>query len=455
MGADDAGDDDGQDGDDLVGVAAGDADDDDELGEGAAEVADPEAFALGHLATEEQDTDHQALDDVDELAPAENELVAVGVSGAASEPTWADGPVGTDLHDPVDRIVDPGATAVVPPVRIDDFAYPDLARPDSLGPDRSGVVPIDPEGSGRRRRRWPWIAAAIVILAGGGGVAAATVFDREPEPPAPTLVLPLPDLTNRSVDEARALITAGGWELAPLRMTREDNTMKGQVLEMDPAPGTRLALAGTITLTVSEGQNFYPVPLDALNDVSVEEATSVLLEAGFATNPEGATAHHEDVAEGDVISAVEGTGAEAERGSTIGLLISDGPAPRTVPSGLVGGTQAEAKAALDAVQLKMAVVGTFSDDIPEGQVISVLPKSGTTGLERGSSVNVEVSKGPELRAVPDISRADDLAEAVQILRAAGFQAGDVRGRATGSPRRTNPAAGTMARPGSSVDIIMG
>lgn len=380
--------------------------------------------------------------------------MAVGVSGAASEPTWADGPNGTEFHDPVDRVVDAGATAVIPPVRIDDFAYPDIARPDTLGPDRSGVVPLDSEPSGRKRRRWPWVVAVAVLLAGGGGIAAATAFDREPDPPEPTLVLPLPDFTNRSVDEARTLMAAGGWKLAPVEEERRDNTMKGQVLEIDPAPGTRLALGGTVTITVSAGQNFYPVPLDSLNGVSLEEATEILSEAGFATNPTGGTAHHEDVPEGDVISAVEGTGAEAERGSTIGLLISQGPAPRTVPSGLVGGTQAEAKAALEAVQLKMAVVGTFSDDIPEGQVISVLPKQGTSGLERGTTVNVEVSKGPELRAVPDVSRADDLAEAVQILRAAGFVDGDVRGRAGGRPRRTTPAAGTMARPGSSVDIIM-
>jgi serine/threonine-protein kinase len=293
---------------------------------------------------------------------------------------------------------------------------------------------------------------AVVVLAGGGGVAAATLIDRDPTPPEPTLVLPLPDLTNRSIDEARALISAGGWKLGEITERRQDNTFKGQVLATDPAAGARLALGDVVELTVSAGQQIYPVPLDDLADTSVDEATAILVEAGFAADPSG-RAFHEEVEKGRVIGAVSGTGDRAERGSTIGLQVSDGPRPRTVPAGLVGGTETSAREALEAVQLKMAKVGTYSDDVPEGQVISVLPRSGST-VARGDVVSVEVSLGPELRRVPDVSGAGSLAAAAALLTDAGFEAA-VSGSATGRPRRTNPAAGTLARPGTTVTIIMG
>ena len=54
---------------------------------------------------------------------------------------------------------------------------------------------------------------------------------------------------------------------------------------------------------------------------------------------------------------------------------------------------------------------TYSDSVPEGTVISVLPAAGST-VERGSSVSVEVSRGPELVAVPSIAKAKSIAQAV-------------------------------------------
>lgn len=211
-------------------------------------------------------------------------------------------------------------------------------------------------------------------------------------------------------------------------------------------------MGDTVDLTVSAGQKIYPIPLDALNDVTVEDATAALAEVGFAIDSSG-QAYHEDVEQGRVIGAVPGTSERAERGSTIGVEVSRGPRPRTVPAGLVGGTESSAREALEAVQLQMAKVGTYSDDVPEGQVISVLPRSGET-VPRGSQVSVEVSLGPELRRVPDVSRASSLTEAAAMLTNAGFEAA-VSGSATGRPRRTNPPAGTMARPGTTVTIIMG
>ena len=138
----------------------------------------------------------------------------------------------------------------------------------------------------------------------------------------------------------------------------------------------------------------------------------------------------------------------------MGVVVSKGPEPRIVPGGLAGGSEDEAVAALEALGLKAAIVRSYNDDIEEGQVISILPKAGST-VERGASINVEVSRGPNPVAVPSIRSADTIQEAISILGSANLRAGDVSGSASGSPQGTSPGAGTMVRPGTAVDIILG
>jgi serine/threonine-protein kinase len=120
----------------------------------------------------------------------------------------------------------------------------------------------------------------------------------------------------------------------------------------------------------------------------------------------------------------------------------------------VGGSQDAAVQALEDLGLKPVIVKSFSDSVKEGTVISVLPAAGET-VERGSSVNVEVSQGPELVAVPSITGADSISEAVAILQAAGLKAGSVSGPAAGAPQGTSPGAGTKVKKGSTVNIILG
>ncbi|WP_421118925.1 PASTA domain-containing protein [Aquihabitans daechungensis] len=179
----------------------------------------------------------------------------------------------------------------------------------------------------------------------------------------------------------------------------------------------------------------------------------MLEDAGLVAE-QGDTPYSEDVAKGVVISTAEGTPAEIERGSTVTLVVSNGPEPRTIPGNLVGGSQEAAVEALEALRLNPVIVESFSDTAKKGTVISVLPAGGET-VERGSSVNVEVSQGPELVAVPDISGAGSISEAVAILQGAGLVAGDVQGPAAGSPRSTSPEAGSMVKRGSTVDIRLG
>ncbi len=387
---------------------------------------------------------------LDPLGPS---LIDLREGGSALEgPTWADAPEPDRELEPVDRVVDPGA--VVDPTLVGDgrgTATAVLTRP-RTAPDRlEDEPPVPPSADEpRRRRRWPWVLLVIAMVAGGGGVAAATANNDKPAPMV-LLTLPVPDLAGVPEAEAVAAAEASGW-VVDITRERRDDSQKGEVLESVPGPGVRLDRGDRLALTVSDGQTIKPVPQD-LDGKPLNEATAELLTAGFFTD--GAqTSFDENVPEGSVLGLAEGTPTELERGSTVSVVVSMGPEPRTVPAGLQGSTEAAAVEAIESLGLKVAVNRSFSDSVNEGIVISTLPRAGSQ-LARGETVTIEVSKGPEQVAVPDVRSASTPAEAAAILRSAGLVPGTASGSAEGSPVGTSPGRGTSVDVGSTVNIVLG
>ena len=373
-------------------------------------------------------------------------------------PAWSDEP--QPGPEPVDRVVDPTATVAAPApdrTRVGVGAAatggaPSLAadpdRPDHADDENHDE---DEDDGGRRRRRWPWVLLVIILLAGGGGAAAVANIDREPPIPQRTVVLPVPTLGGRDQETAEAVAGASGWKTT-VRSERRDGTSKGQVLDTVPAPGARLKGGGSIELLVSAGQTEVDVPPD-LAGRPLADATAALEAAGLkAATSE--TRFDEDVDKGSVVGAVGTTPPRLEKGTTVNLVVSDGPRPRTVPSGVVGNTEAGASQAITDQQLEVAVNRQFNDTVPVGQVVSQSPRPGTE-VPRGSTVTMEVSRGPETAAVPDVTGAGTPAQAAAILRAAGLVPGSVSGASEGSPTGTSPSRGTTVKKGSKVNIVLG
>ncbi|CAN5745240.1 hypothetical protein BH10ACT1_BH10ACT1_20900 [soil metagenome] len=367
-------------------------------------------------------------------------------------PTWSDAPA--PVAEPVDRIVDPDATVSIPQADRQTVAVGAPAVAGGIaggdGPDDLGGEDEDDGDHGRRRRRWPWVVLVLALLAGGGGVAAAAAMsDDGPKPPARVVVLPVPTLTGRTQAQAEAVAAASGWETQVVT-ERRDGSTKGTVLATSPAAGTRLRSGRSIELTVSIGQTEVAVPTD-LAGRTLEDAVAALQAVGLKAT-QSSTRFSEDLAKGTVIGQIGATPPMLEKGSTVSLVVSDGPEPRTVPDGLVGGTAAAARAKLEDLQLKVALNPQFNATVAEGDVVSQSPRPGQQ-IPRGGTVTLEVSKGPELVAVPDVSSADTPSQAAAILRAAGLKPGSVSGSAEGTPS-TNPKAGTKVKPGSTVNIIL-
>src|SRR5690606_37565047 len=109
------------------------------------------------------------------------------------------------------------------------------------------------------------------------------------------------------------------------------------------------------------------------------------------------------------------------KGSVVPLSVSLGPAPRTVPEIPAGAGFEVAREALAGVQLETSRSDVFSESVPKGQVVALDPAPGAT-LDRGATVTVQVSKGPDRVAVPDL-RGMSLDEAESALQAADLVLG--------------------------------
>ncbi|MBI2876791.1 MAG: PASTA domain-containing protein, partial [Candidatus Tectomicrobia bacterium] len=129
----------------------------------------------------------------------------------------------------------------------------------------------------------------------------------------------------------------------------------------------------------------------------------------------------------------------------------------TVPD-VVGLTQEAAESALAAVGLTVGTISSaYSATVPTGRVISQSPPAGSSIVE-GSPVDLIVSLGPRMVAVPDVvGMAQAAAEAA--LEAAGLTAGTISLAysatvPTGQVIGQSPIAGTSIAEGSPVDLVV-
>ena len=338
---------------------------------------------------------------------------------------------GASAHEP-SRLAEPGEATVT------DVPIVGPPRP-TFDDDLLG----DPDDR-PRRRRWPLVILAVV-LAGllGTGAAWAVIEARTPR-------YEVPVLTGLTEDAAAKAIDGYGWKV-DRRTDRKDGSEAGKVLRTDPTSGKQLKKGDTLTIWVSLGNELAPVPGDLVGK-TIEEATAALDAAGGFV-PKATPEYSEDKAKGIVMAVAPESSGDQPKGSEITLTVSNGPEPRTVPSGLAGKTYEEAAAALTALHLVPVKAEDFSDTVEKGKVIGLRPGEGEKA-ERDSNVEVVISKGPDLVAVPSVKNASSLDAAVALLEKAGLQAGDVFGPANGKPFETDPAAGTKVKRGSTVDIYL-
>jgi beta-lactam-binding protein with PASTA domain/predicted Ser/Thr protein kinase len=128
-------------------------------------------------------------------------------------------------------------------------------------------------------------------------------------------------------------------------------------------------------------------------------ATRALHTDGFATTVVKKTSAERP--EGTVIGTDPKGAAKADKGSTVRVIVSSGPATASVPS-VDGLTRSQARARLRRLGFQIEERRESSDTVPSGKAIRTSPPAQTT-LEKGSQVILLISSGVEQVQVPDVT----------------------------------------------------
>lgn len=296
----------------------------------------------------------------------------------------------------------------------------------------------------RRGRRGRWAAALLVLLmalAGGAGWWWGQ---------GPGSLVTIPRVEGKDPAAARQQLESLTLEVT-LTECSSLEVEAGRAVRTEPGAGTRVEQGSAVDLCVSTGPELLAVP--TLVGLPLDEAERQIAAAGFVFG---------DVVEerfdggdrGTVILALGEDGAALgdtypEQGR-IDLIVSAGSLPSVAGNTVDAATKtlADLGLAVDAAQNTEA----HDDDVEAGRVLGLVLPEGTVKV--GDSIGLQISLGPELFEIPDVS-GKRMREAVTILTEAGFTP------VTGVPEMlwnavrvesTTPAAGQKQPKGTSVQL---
>ena len=261
----------------------------------------------------------------------------------------------------------------------DDPILIDLAK----SPDNDGKILRLLKKIRRRINRWIWLILMFAIVLATIG----TIYFASRENTEITSRV-IPEVTGMSVQEFNEAV-GDYWNLLEA-LDRLDGTLSGTILRTAPEAGQLLEEGGELTYFVSQGPELRPVPKNLIG-IKLSDAEALLLGAELSLG-QVTEELNEDYPAGVVIS-VSIREEQIPTGTPVDLVISLGPALRTIPPDLVGIALEDAQTQLTLEGLQYQVIEQYDESISQGSVISVSPESLTTVL-RDTVVELRVSLGP-------------------------------------------------------------
>ena len=248
-----------------------------------------------------------------------------------------------------------------------------------------------------------------------------------------------------------------------MKFRRHDGGLDG--LPFDRRRASRWALAGfgaVLAGYLTAYLILFPAPILAGHQVvprvlglTLAEAQAQVKKAELVV-ADGGSDPHPTAAQGTVIWQDPPPGVIARQGLKVTLVVSAGPPKIPVPD--VSRLAASlAQRLVAAAGLTVSKVESVQADSARGLVVMSRPPAGTV-LAPGAGVSLVVSRGAPTISVPDLLGMS-IADARTRLELDGLQLGTPTRRRTndaapGTVIEQRPAAGTLASPGTVVDITV-
>ncbi|MFF0266129.1 Stk1 family PASTA domain-containing Ser/Thr kinase [Kribbella sp. NPDC004536] len=270
------------------------------------------------------------------------------------------------------------ATAVAPTAATQQFRQ--TGGNDLLPPGGDDLEDL-PDDRSRRNRGLAYFLLGLAIVAvaigayalfskmnndnaGGGPTTSNT-------PPAKVSV---PDVSNKSVPDATALLSAQGLQIAT-SSEKSDAVGKGLIIRQTPDAGTQADKGSTVTVVVSAGQNAYGVP-DVIGMTESKARKAIESAKGQFKVKDQAVEADSDQKKGTVISVSPDPGGTYPPGTEFTLTVSNGVVNVEVPN-VVTQIADDATKTLTDAGFRVGYASVDDPNAPDGTVVAQSVKAGT------------------------------------------------------------------------------
>lgn len=201
----------------------------------------------------------------------------------------------------------------------------------------------------------------------------------------------VPKLVGLTMDEAQELANSLNIGIRLIGTEASEDFEEGQIMSQSIEEGEYVEEHTTIDVIVCTGTKGFEIP--TVENMTETEATTLLQGDPYFLVVSVAYEYSDSVEAEHVIKTIPSKGNTVHSGDTVTIVISRGPESTEVPP-VVGLSEEDAKDSLKSCGFSVTVSTAYSNDVPEGHVISQSIAGGKSATP-GTTIKIVVSLGPE------------------------------------------------------------
>lgn len=208
--------------------------------------------------------------------------------------------------------------------------------------------------------------------------------------------LRIPDVTGRTVKEAREILEEKGLKLKKGDEVYSKKFDEGQIVSQTPESGNKTKPGKIITVSISKGTKEGTIP--NLMGKSFDEAVALINKHGYSVGD--VSVKDSDEEKDTVISQNPKAGKSAKAGTTIEFTVSKGKVPgQTKMPKLLGMTLDEAKKAMRDAGLEIGKIDETQSTVYPANQIAWQSIASNEDVSEGTKVDIKVSTGSEPKSI--------------------------------------------------------